>query len=694
MKNLLFLLGLITGSILSAQHTYVPDDNFENYLETHDANGNAVAVGDPNSMGNGSANDDYVTTANISGVTSLVIGGINIADMTGIEDFAALQYLDCNGNLLTALDLSQNTNLQTLLCFDNQLSVLNLGQNIGFHTLYCENNQFTTLNISQNTGLQTLSCSGNQLSTLDVSQNTALQNLNCSYNQLTALDVSQNTVLQYLHCSYNQLTDLDITNNTALITLVAHSNALTSIDLSQNTQLTGVGLFSNNLISIDLSNNPLLTQLGIRDNKLSSLDLSNNTSLVYLQCEYNRLQSLDVSMIPTLQTLVCHDNLLTYMNVKNGNNTNISALDFRAFNNPLLTCIESDDPAWSTTNWTQIDPQTNFNSSCPTVVSTYVPDDNFENYLETHDANGNTVPVGDPNSMGNGTANDDYVLTNNISTVTILDINSQSISDLTGLQNFVSLEIFTASYNPLGTVNLSSNMALTDFNCFNCQLTSVNTSQNYNLKRLYVDNNQLTALDVTSNQLLEELYVTNNQLTSLNTVQNGYLIHFNCNNNLITSLDVLNSPALQSFNCQNNQLTSLDMRNNNNTALTTFNATNNPDLTCIFVDDAAYSTANWTNIDPTATFVETQAECNALALEDTGFDKHINIYPNPAKDILYVQSDGKAGFILRNTNGQILMQGKLNKGHNILKINGLSKGLYFISTTGNQTRTVKKLIIK
>ena len=51
--------------------TYVPDDNFEAYLETHDASGNVVSVGDANSMGDGIANNDYVTTANISGVTNL-----------------------------------------------------------------------------------------------------------------------------------------------------------------------------------------------------------------------------------------------------------------------------------------------------------------------------------------------------------------------------------------------------------------------------------------------------------------------------------------------------------------------------------------------------------------------------------------------------------------------------------------------
>ena len=41
------------------------------------------------------------------------------------------------------------------------------------------------------------------------------------------------------------------------------------------------------------------------------------------------------------------------------------------------------------------------NTYTTTIVSpsTYVPDDNFENYLETHDANANVVTVGDPTSI-------------------------------------------------------------------------------------------------------------------------------------------------------------------------------------------------------------------------------------------------------------------------------------------------------
>ena len=84
--------------LVLAQQTYVPDDNFENYLEA-------------NGMGNGIANDDSVTTANISSVIGLNIANQSISDLTGIEGFSNLSWMDCSGNLLITLDLSQNDSI-------------------------------------------------------------------------------------------------------------------------------------------------------------------------------------------------------------------------------------------------------------------------------------------------------------------------------------------------------------------------------------------------------------------------------------------------------------------------------------------------------------------------------------------------------------------------------------------------------
>ena len=87
--------------------TYVPDDNFEAYLEA-------------SGMGDGIANNDSVTKDNIRGVTTLYVSDENIADLIGIEDFTALTGLNCHRNQLTSLDVSNNTALTELYCGENQ----------------------------------------------------------------------------------------------------------------------------------------------------------------------------------------------------------------------------------------------------------------------------------------------------------------------------------------------------------------------------------------------------------------------------------------------------------------------------------------------------------------------------------------------------------------------------------------------
>ena len=53
-------------------------------------------------------------------------------------------------------------------------------------------------------------------------------------------------------------------------------------------------------------------------------------------------------------------------------------------------------------------------------------------------------------------------------------------------------------------------------------------------------------------------------------------------------------------------MTCLNLKNGNNTNITDFNSTNNPNLNCIEVDDPTWSTNNWNsgngNIDSSVTF--------------------------------------------------------------------------------------------
>jgi hypothetical protein len=225
MKKILIIFSIILLGIspMFSQNINIPDANFLNAL-----------------IGQGvDANDDgMISYTEAEAVTDLNVGGKGISDLTGIEAFINLITLECNDNLLTSLDVSNNTALTGLFCGYNQLTSLDVSNNTALNILYCYFNHLTSLDVSNNITLISLWCNSNQLTSLDVSNNTALTDLDCNNNQLTSLDVSNNTVLTNLYCYSNQLTSLDVSNNTALTGLDCKNNQLTSLDVSNNTALT------------------------------------------------------------------------------------------------------------------------------------------------------------------------------------------------------------------------------------------------------------------------------------------------------------------------------------------------------------------------------------------------------------------------------------------------------------------------
>ena len=95
------------------------------------------------------------------------------------------------------------------------------------------------------------------------------------------------------------------------------------------------------------------------------------------------------------------------------------------------------------------------------------------------------------------------------------------------------------------------------------------------------------------------LNVSNYSISNLKGIEDFVILEgLDCSNNQLTNLNVSQNLTLTILNCSSNQLTSLDVRNGNNMNMPYFYTTNNPNLTCINVDDVAYSTTSWTDIDP------------------------------------------------------------------------------------------------
>ncbi len=505
--------------------------------------------------------DGLVPTELILNVTNLNVSNKSISDLTGIQDFTALTDLNVETNTLTSLDVSNNSNLQNLNFDNNSVASINLGSNSNLGSIEGRYNQLTTIDLTQVPNLTFINIRNNLFTTVNVANNTLLNTINLR------------------GCA--NLTTLDISNNSELAFLYLQDTALTGLDVTSNTKLEVVIIERVNFSSLDVSTLSLLRQLRIGDNNFTELDLSNN---------------------PALERLECENNNLTYLNLKNGNNTAITNSNFIATGNSALSCILVDDASWSTTNWTNIDGTSNFNDQY--CKYTTIPDANFEARLEA---------LGHDDISGDG-----KVPTRKIELVTSLNISNQSITDLTGIQDFKNLEILISAGNVLTTYDLSQNTKLETLNLNSSGLTTIDVSKNTALKTLVLYGNQLTSIDVTQNTDLRELDIFQNNIATLDINQNLQLRSLLVEDNEITSIDVSLHTLITELNCANNELTTLNVRNGNNTNFTSFVANNNTDLRCVSVDDAAYATSNWTSIDATAYF--TVLDCRYTTIPDEKFE--------------------------------------------------------------------------
>ena len=194
--------------------------------------------------------------------------------------------------------------------------------------------------------------------------------------------------------------------------------------------------------------------------------------------------------------------------------------------------------------------------NCDGQQLTYVPDDGFEFKL---------ILLGYDDVM------DNYVITDNISVITNLQMNYQGtipsgwnqIEDLIGIEDFISLTNLNVYNHSLTSIDLSNNLLLQDLDCSNNDaLSSLNISQCSFLQDLDCSEGILTELDLTGNPFLQQLACNNNLLAQLDVSQNSFLQELDCGYNSLVELDVTENTALQILYAESNQITSIDVSQN------------------------------------------------------------------------------------------------------------------------------------
>ncbi|WP_343329454.1 DUF7619 domain-containing protein [Polaribacter staleyi] len=202
-------------------------------------------------------------------------------------------------------------------------------------------------------------------------------------------------------------------------------------------------------------------------------------------------------------------------------------------------------------------------------------------------------------------------------------------------------------------------------------------------QKVFTDNiNTITNLDVSNKNITDLTGI--NAFTALTTL--------NVSNNQLSTLDVSTHSLLSSLDAQSNVLTSLKVKNGNNTNFTLFNTINNPNLTCIEVDDAAYSTLNWTNIDTTSNFVNNQAACTALSTHLYN-SLEFSLSPNPTNGKININSLEKATLIIYAITGKEIINREIAIGKNEITNLNLAKGIYLFKLVSEDKSSTKKVIV-
>jgi Leucine-rich repeat (LRR) protein len=590
-----------------------------------------------------------------------------------------LLILNCDSNQLTSLDISKNLDLISITCGSNQLTALDIAKNEALTQLYCYDNKIINLNLLRNIELKELMCGSNELTAIDITNNLNLEVFDCQFNKITNLDISKNPLIVSIGCDNNQLTYLNLKNgaNTNLdltyinfvnnpnlkciqVDNVTYSNTnwANSKDItayySTDCQTTGLytlipdANFENKLIalgidsgtndgkiltskintitSLDVSYSSItdlegiqgfiaLTSLKCNNNyALTSLDVSKNTALTLLDCSNNYLvTSLDVSKNTELTSLICYANKLNNLDVTN--NTKLTEL--QCSSNKL----------------------TSLNVSKNTALTKLICGYNYE--LNNLDVLKNTALLKLDCTSTKLTSLD---VSKNVKLIELWTGDNQITS--LNVNNNIALTSLICNTNLLTTLDVSKNTALTRLLLYKNKLTTINIASNTALETMDCSSNQLASLDVSKNLKMHYLYCDINQLTTLDVSKNPVLGLLDCSNNLLTSLDVSLNTELSKLECASNRLDNLNLKNGNNTLFDRFvspdpniiiynvDFRNNPNLSCIQVDDANYSNVKWsTQKDASANF---NTNCNSYTLiPDPNFEDLLIA--------LKIDTDGKNG---------------------------------------------------
>jgi len=248
--------------------------------------------------------------------------GDGVHDLTGIKAFKNVNTIITGGELITEIDIS------------------GMDKMYGFE---CHYSNITELSLEGCTGLTRLQCNNN--------------------SKLTSIDVNDCVDLRILDCKKNNIEYLDLTKNIYLEQIFSYDNQITNIHIPSSPNVYRLYTWENKLIELNASNLPILPWVACSNNHLTNIKLPNASLINKVSCNNNKIDKLDCSNLLSLSAIELSNNSLTILNLKNGNNNNITDID--VLNNPNLKCVDVDIPSYSYANWLEnFDEGIDFSEDC------------------------------------------------------------------------------------------------------------------------------------------------------------------------------------------------------------------------------------------------------------------------------------------------------------------------------------------
>jgi protein phosphatase 1 regulatory subunit 7 len=124
-----------------------------------------------------------------------------------------------------------------------------------------------------------------------------------------------------------------------------------------------------------------------------------------------------------------------------------------------------------------------------------------------------------------------------------VQIMSNAIHTINGLQYAKKLKNLYASYNDLSNFSLENN-AIEQFYVSDNLLEKLDITKAPNLTNLYAISNKINKLDLSRNQKLETLDVSGNKISEIELQNNIALTYARMRSNQLSELDVSNNPKL------------------------------------------------------------------------------------------------------------------------------------------------------